>query len=146
MAKSILLINGPNLNLLGTREPGLYGSDTLKDVEEKAVQTAKNSGFELECFQSNSEGAIVDAIHAARGRHQALVINPGAYSHTSIAIRDAITGTGIPTYEIHISDIHAREKFRHFSYITDIAKKVVIGKGTKGYTISIEAAISDLIG
>lgn len=144
MAISILLINGPNLNLLGTREPERYGHETLSDVEEKAKQTAKDNDAGLTAFQSNWEGAIVDEIQNARGVHDALVINPGAYSHTSIAIRDAILGIGIPVYEIHISDIHKREKFRHHSYISDIAELVVVGEGTSGYTKCIEAAIKDL--
>lgn len=144
MAHSILVINGPNLNLLGTREPGIYGADTLEDVNALCVKTGKDAGASVACFQSNSEGAIIDEIHAARGKHHAIVINPAGYSHTSVAIRDALSGVAIPVYEIHISNIHTREEFRHHSFVSGIAKSVVCGMGVKGYSASIVAAIADL--
>jgi 3-dehydroquinate dehydratase II len=144
MSKTILLINGPNLNLLGTRQPELYGYTTLADVESDAKKQAKDLGAELETFQSNHEGAIVDRIHAARNKVDAIVINPAAYTHTSVAIRDALLGTDIPFIEIHITNTHAREKFRHHSYLSDKADAVIIGLGTFGYTAAIEHAVKNL--
>lgn len=144
MAHSILVINGPNLNLLGTREPGIYGADTLEDVNALCETTGKEAGAKITCFQSNYEGAIVDEIHAARRKHDAIVINPAAYSHTSVAIRDALSGVAIPVYEIHISNIHTREEFRHHSFVSAIAKTVICGMGVRGYAASINAAIADL--
>lgn len=144
MAHSILVINGPNLNLLGTREPGIYGADTLEDVNALCVKTGADAGVKVACFQNNSEGAIIDEIHAARGKHDAIVINPAGYSHTSVAIRDALSGVAIPVYEIHISNIHTREEFRHHSFVSGIAKSVVCGMGIQGYVASITAAIIDL--
>ena len=139
MTKSILLINGPNLNLLGTREPETYGSQTLEDLEALCREHAASKGMELAAFQSNHEGAIVDAIQQAKQVHSHIVINPGAYTHTSIAIRDAIIGVDAKVYEVHISDIHQREAFRHHSYISDIAKGVFIGMGIPGYIAAIDA-------
>lgn len=144
MTISILIINGPNLNLLGTRQPEIYGSETLIDVEENCVKLGNELGAKVACMQSNHEGVIVDEIQAARGKQDAIIINAGAYTHTSIAIRDAFSGTQIPLYEVHISDIHAREAFRHNSYLSDIAKKVIIGHGTKGYEMALRAAVEDL--
>jgi 3-dehydroquinate dehydratase-2 len=144
MAHSILIINGPNLNLLGTRQPEVYGSQTLADVEALCVSTAKRLGADATCFQSNHEGAIIDTIQAAKNKHNAIVINPGAYSHTSIAIRDAFSGIALPVWEIHISNIHAREEFRHHSYISAIAKGVICGCGIDGYRMAVEAAIQGL--
>lgn len=144
MAHSILVINGPNLNLLGTREPGIYGASTLEDVNALCVKTGEDNGAKVTCFQSNYEGGIVDEIHAARGKHDAIVINPAAYSHTSVAIRDALSGVAIPVYEIHISNIHTREEFRHHSFVSAVAKTVICGMGIKGYAASINAAIADL--
>lgn len=139
MAKSILLINGPNLNLLGTREPGIYGSKNLSELEADCTSHAESLGLSLTAMQSNDEGQIIDAIHAAKGKHDALVINPGAYSHTSVAIRDAISGVSIPTYEVHLSNIHAREPFRHNSYISGVAVAVICGLGVAGYLAAIDA-------
>lgn len=144
MPHSILVINGPNLNLLGTREPGIYGSHTLEDVNKLCIAAGKAADVKITCFQNNSEGAIVDEIHAARGKYNAIVINPAAYSHTSVAIRDALSGVAIPVYEIHISNIHTREEFRHHSFVSAIAKSVVCGMGVYGYVASINAAIADL--
>ncbi|KAM0271878.1 hypothetical protein ACHAQH_008941 [Verticillium albo-atrum] len=140
MASRILLINGPNLNLLGTREPQLYGSTTLADVVEQAQAQAASLNVHLESFQSNHEGAIVDRIHEARGNINAIVINAGAYTHTSVAIRDALLGVDIPFVEIHVSNVHAREPFRHHSYFSDKAVAVICGLGTYGYTAAVEFA------
>lgn len=138
MKKSILLINGPNLNLLGTREPETYGSQTLSDVEELCREHAQSKGMTLDAYQSNHEGAIVDTIQQSKGVYSHLVMNPGAYTHTSIAIRDAILGVDARVYEVHISNVHEREEFRHNSYISDIAKGVFIGMGIPGYIAAID--------
>ncbi|KAF4899839.1 Catabolic 3-dehydroquinase [Colletotrichum viniferum] len=140
MASRILLINGPNLNLLGTREPAVYGSTTLADVVSMAEKQASDLGIKVENFQSNHEGAIVDRIHEARGNIDAIVINPGAYTHTSVAIRDALLGVDIPFVECHISNVHTREAFRHHSYFSDKATAVICGLGVYGYTAAIEFA------
>ena len=142
---SILLVNGPNLNLLGTREPGIYGAATLADVEAAAVAQGEAAGHRVDCFQSNHEGAIVDRIHAARtDGTQFVVINPGAYTHTSVAIRDAFAGVSIPFCEVHISNVHAREEFRRHSFLADIAVGVLTGFGTHGYTMAMSYAIERL--
>ena len=138
MVKSILLINGPNLNLLGTREPHIYGSTTLADVEANAKAQAKELGATLESFQSNHEGAIVDRIQAARGRVDGIIINPGAYTHTSVAIRDALLGVSIPFIELHVSNVHAREPWRHHSYFSDKAAGIIVGLGVYGYKVAVE--------
>ncbi|POR35507.1 Catabolic 3-dehydroquinase [Tolypocladium paradoxum] len=140
MARRILLINGPNLSLLGTREPHIYGSTTLDDVVAQAQAQAQQLGVAVEAFQSNHEGAIVDRIHAARGQVDAVVINPGAYTHTSIAIRDALLGVELPFVEVHLSNVHTREDFRKHSYLSDKAQAVVCGLGVFGYTVGIEFA------
>ncbi|KAI0876885.1 catabolic 3-dehydroquinase [Hypoxylon argillaceum] len=141
MSRTILLINGPNLNLLGTREPHLYGSTTLPDVVSQAEAQAASLGVTLQSFQSNHEGAIVDRIHeAARGGVDAVVINPGALTHTSVAVRDALLGVAIPFVEVHVTNVHAREPFRHHSYLQDKAVAVVCGLGTFGYTAAIAFA------
>ena len=135
----VLVINGPNLNLLGTREPHIYGSTTLADVEAGLRAQAKELGLELDCFQSNHEGAIVDRIHQARLEGVKFVlINPGAYTHTSVAIRDAFGGVAIPFVEVHISNVHKREAFRHHSYLSDIAEAVMAGFGTQGYHLALQ--------
>ena len=142
---SILVINGPNLNLLGTREPGIYGAATLADVEAAAVAQGEAAGYRVDCFQSNHEGAIVDRIHAARtDGTQFVVINPGAYTHTSVAIRDAFAGVSVPFCEVHISNVHKREAFRHHSYLSDIAVGVMAGFGVQGYTLALEFVIAQL--
>ncbi|KAH6645512.1 catabolic 3-dehydroquinase [Truncatella angustata] len=140
MSRSILLINGPNLNLLGTREPQIYGSTTLKDVETQAQQQASELSVSLATFQSNHEGAIIDRIQEARGNVDAIIINPGAYTHTSVAIRDALVGVDIPFVEVHISNVHARESFRHHSYFTDKAVAMICGLGVYGYTAALDFA------
>ena len=134
----VLLINGPNLNLLGSREPHVYGSTTLAELENGLRAQAQSLGLELECFQSNHEGAIVDRIHQARSDGVGFVIiNPGAYTHTSIAIRDAFAGVDIPFVEVHISNVHRREAFRHHSYLSGIAVAVMAGFGTLGYSLAL---------
>ncbi|TQV96936.1 3-dehydroquinate dehydratase [Cordyceps javanica] len=140
MPRQILIINGPNLNLLGTREPHLYGTTTLNDVIAQAKSQAKSLDAEIEAFQSNHEGAIVDRLHAAREIVDIVIINPGAYTHTSVAIRDALLGTDLPFLELHISNVHAREEFRRRSYFSDKAEAVICGLGVFGYTAAVEFA------
>ncbi|HEY8295428.1 MAG TPA: type II 3-dehydroquinate dehydratase [Micrococcaceae bacterium] len=135
---TILVLNGPNLNLLGTREPAIYGTETLGDVEDRAKATAQAHGFEADCIQSNHEGDLVDAIHAARGTAVGIVINAGAYTHTSVAIRDALSGVSLPTVEVHISNVHRREGFRHFSYLSPVVDAVIVGAGIQGYELAID--------
>ncbi|GAB3278220.1 type II 3-dehydroquinate dehydratase [Sinomonas notoginsengisoli] len=135
---TVLVINGPNLNLLGTREPEKYGTHTLADVEGLCREAAEAQGLAAECFQSNHEGAIVDAIHAARTTALGIVLNAGAYTHTSVAIRDAIAAVQLPLVEVHITNVHAREPFRHHSYLSDIAQAVIVGAGVLGYRFAIE--------
>ncbi len=139
MATNILLLNGPNLNLLGSREPDVYGSATLSDIEAEAVRMAAAAGAHLSCYQSNHEGALIDRIHAAKAEGiDAIVINPGGLTHTSVALRDALAGVGLPVVEVHISNIHRREPFRHHSYISGIATGVICGLGVDGYRAAIE--------
>lgn len=140
MAKSILLINGVNLNLLGTREPHLYGSTTLLQVIEQAKQQAGSLSIQLEDIQSNHEGVIIDRIHEARGKINAIIINPGAFTHTSVALRDALLGVDVPFIEVHVTNIHKRETFRNHSYLSDKAEAVICGLGVYGYTAAIEYA------
>ena len=135
---SLLVLNGPNLNLLGTREPEKYGTQTLADVEALAAETAERFGMTVECRQSNHEGQLIDWIHEARGRHAGIVLNPGAYSHTSIAIRDAISSVELPVVEVHLTNIHAREEFRHHSYVSGVAVAVLCGTGVQGYAYAVE--------
>ena len=142
--RKILLINGPNLNLLGNREPELYGSKNLSDVEKELTMLADQNGYALLSFQSNSESEIVDWIHENANDSDFLVINPGAFTHTSISIRDAILGTDISFIEIHISNIFSREEFRKESYFSDIAEGVISGLGFKGYELALTAAIEML--
>jgi 3-dehydroquinate dehydratase-2 len=145
MATNILLLNGPNLNLLGTREPEVYGSNTLADIENAAAAQAKAAGASLNSFQSNHEGALIDRIQAARiAGVDAIVINPGGLTHTSVALRDALAGVGIPFIEVHISNIHQREAFRHVSYLSAIAVGVICGLGVEGYRAAIDFALKKL--
>jgi 3-dehydroquinate dehydratase-2 len=134
----ILLINGPNLNLLGTREPDVYGTATLDDVVALATRTAEAGGCGLTAMQSNHEGVIIDAIHAARGTSDGIVINAGAFTHTSIAVRDALAGVDLPVIEVHISNVHRREDFRHHSYISGVADAVIVGAGIDGYRLAVD--------
>ncbi|WP_300266678.1 type II 3-dehydroquinate dehydratase [Microbacterium sp.] len=134
-------MNGPNLNLLGTREPDIYGSETLADVERITTEAAAVSGFEVRSIQSNHEGVLIDAIHAAREDCAGIVINPGGLTHTSVSLRDALVSIAIPFAEVHVSDVYAREEFRHFSYLQDVAAVRVVGEGAAGYA----SATSQLI-
>ncbi len=142
MAKNILLLNGPNLNLLGTREPDIYGRTTLDDIVSDMCALVEAAGGKLSSFQSNHEGALIDRIHQARQDHvDAIVINPGGLTHTSVALRDALAGVNIPFFEVHISNIHQREPFRHHSYLSGIAKGVICGFGADGYRMAVEFAL-----
>ena len=142
MAKKLLLLNGPNLNLLGTREPAVYGAATLADIESAATAQAAASGGSLSCFQSNHEGALIDRIHAAREEGiEAIVINPGGLTHTSVALRDALAGVAIPFIEVHISNIYQREEFRHHSYLSALARGTICGLGIDGYRFAIDFAL-----
>ena len=135
-----LVIHGPNLNLLGKREPDIYGATTLDDVNAMLAREAAEIGVELKTFQSNSEGELVTAIQQASGWADVLIINPGAYTHTSLALRDAIAGIGIPTIEVHLSNVYAREEFRHHSYIAPVAVGQITGFGAEGYRLALHAA------
>jgi len=139
MSKRVLVINGPNLNMLGIREPKLYGSQTLGDIEAMCEAEGKKLGLTVECKQTNREGEICEWIQQAYGKTDAIVLNPGGYSHTSVAIRDAISAVGIPVVEVHLSNIHAREEFRHFSYVSAVAVGVICGLGAAGYRLALEA-------
>jgi len=136
--KKILIINGPNLNLLGTREPEIYGKFTLADIENKLKDFAKKMNVEIECFQSNHEGEIVDKIGGAKNNFEGIIINPAAYTHTSVAIRDAIASVEIPVIEVHISNIYSREQFRHNSFIAPVAVGQISGLGVDGYLFALE--------
>lgn len=145
MATSLLLVNGPNLNLLGTREPEVYGSTTLAEIEQQSIAQASAAGATLQCFQSNHEGQLIDRIHAAKTEGvQAIVINPGGLTHTSVALRDALAGVAIPFIEMHISNIYRRESYRQHSYLSDLAAGVICGLGVDGYRIAIEFAVKKL--
>ena len=144
--RRILLVNGPNLNLLGTREPGMYGSQTLVDVEALVAATAAARGFDVDAVQSNHEGVLIDAIHAARGTCSGIVINPGGLTHTSVVLRDALAGVGLPVAEVHITDIHRREDFRKHSYVADVAAVHVAGEGVAGYATAVDRLIDVIAG
>jgi 3-dehydroquinate dehydratase II len=139
MPSSILLVNGPNLNTLGTREPHIYGHETLKEIEAKCKQAAKKLGMTLDCFQSNCEGEIITRIQQAVKGYQGIIINPGAYTHTSIAIMDALLLIKAPIIEVHLSNIFQREPFRHESYVSKVAKGVICGFGSNGYLMALSA-------
>ncbi len=145
MATNLLLLNGPNLNLLGSREPLVYGATTLAEVERAAKAQAQAAGANLESFQSNHEGDLIDRIHAAREAGvNAIIINPGGLTHTSVSLRDALAGVAIPFVEVHISNIHKRESFRHQSYLSSLAAGVICGLGIEGYQMAIEFALKKL--
>lgn len=135
---TILLLNGPNLNLLGTREPEIYGHNTLADVEQLCRETAASLGFELRAVQSNHEGVLIDAIHEARTTAAGIVMNPGAFTHTSVALADAISGVQLPTIEVHISNVHQREAFRHHSFISPVVSSIIVGAGVNGYKLAVQ--------
>lgn len=143
MAVRILVINGPNLNLLGKREPGIYGSRTLADVERTLAETAGRHRAGIDFFQSNHEGALVDRIHAAReDGTDFIIINAGALTHTSIALRDALAAAALPFIEVHLSNVYRREAFRHHSYLADLAEGSIVGLGPAGYTLALEYALT----
>jgi 3-dehydroquinate dehydratase-2 len=142
----VLLLNGPNLNLLGTREPSVYGTDTLESIEQRTAAVARESGHELIAFQSNAEHELIERIHRARGEGVAfLILNPGAFTHTSVALRDAVLASGLPFIEVHLSNPHAREAFRRHSYFSDIALGVISGLGAFGYEAAVRAAALRLV-
>lgn len=135
--KRILLVNGPNLNLLGTREPEIYGSDTLDDIVRLAERVAQEYALEVRAVQSNHEGVLIDAIHEARHDCGGIVINPGGFTHTSVALRDALAGVALPFAEVHVSNVFAREEFRHHSYLSPLAEFVITGAGIQGYDFAV---------
>ena len=141
---SILILNGPNLNLLGTRQPEVYGSTTLEDIEKSCQAKAKALGVALAFEQTNVEGTMVDMIHDARGTHDGIILNAGAYTHTSVALMDAVSSVDLPTIELHLSNIHAREEFRHTSYIAKAAVGVICGFGAHGYELALDAMTQHL--
>lgn len=141
---SLLILNGPNLNLLGTRQPEVYGNTTLAEVEALCAAKATACGCDVTCLQSNHEGALVDAVQDARGHHDGIILNAGAYTHTSVALMDAISSIKVPVIELHLSNIHAREEFRHKSFIAPVAIGQICGFGPTGYALAIEAMISYL--
>jgi 3-dehydroquinate dehydratase-2 len=141
----ILLLNGPNLNLLGSREPEIYGSATLPSIEARLIGMARARGHEVVAAQSNAEHELIDRVHAAKRDAVAfIIINPGAFTHTSIALRDALLGVNVPFIEVHLTNIHAREEFRHRSYLSDIAVGCIVGLGPQGYELALEAACTRL--
>ncbi|CZF86054.1 MULTISPECIES: type II 3-dehydroquinate dehydratase [Grimontia] len=147
--KSILVMNGPNLNMLGQREPGLYGHSTLADVEQLCRDTGELLGVVVECFQSNHEGELIEALHKAgravkEGKMIGVVFNAGAYTHTSIALYDAIKAAEVPVIELHISNVHARESFRHHSYLSPVAEGVIVGFGIEGYALAINGLVTKM--
>ncbi|MCK0769196.1 MULTISPECIES: type II 3-dehydroquinate dehydratase [Chromohalobacter] len=144
MAK-LLVLNGPNLNLLGTREPGVYGTTTLEDIRLRLTQRASDAGHRLDWLQSNAEHLLVERVHAARDDGtDFILINPAAFTHTSVALRDALTGVAIPFIELHLSNVHAREPFRAHSYFSDVARGVIAGFGADSYELALEAALRQL--
>jgi 3-dehydroquinate dehydratase II len=144
--RRLLLVNGPNLNLLGIREPDVYGTSTLADVERIAGDAAAAHGFEVRAVQSNHEGVLIDAIHAAREDCAGIVINPGGLTHTSVVLRDALSGVALPVAEVHISDVRAREDFRQVSYVADVAVVHVVGEGVAGYATAVDLLIRVIAG
>ncbi|MHB8765522.1 MAG: type II 3-dehydroquinate dehydratase [Deferrisomatales bacterium] len=140
----VLVVHGPNLNLLGAREPGVYGAETLGSIEASLGDLGRELGVELEFFQSNHEGALVDAVQGARGRVDGVVINPAAYTHTSVALRDALLAAGLPFVEVHLSNVHAREPFRHRSLLSDVAVGTVCGFGAESYRLGLRGLVHRL--
>jgi len=146
LERRVLVVHGPNLNLLGARDPSVYGTTTLDEIDRELEERGRQRGVVVECVQHSSEGSIIDAIHGARGRCVAIVINPGAYSHTSIAIRDAIDAAGVPTVEVHLSNIHAREPFRHSSLTAAVCVGQISGFGAGSYYLGLDAALAHVEG
>ncbi|WP_025898912.1 type II 3-dehydroquinate dehydratase [Sneathiella glossodoripedis] len=144
MGKSVLVLNGPNLNLLGQREPQVYGDLTLADIETRCITKARELDLELEFLQSNHEGKLIDAIHQSAGKHEGIILNAGAYTHTSVALHDALRGVGLPCIEVHISNTFARETFRHHSYISPVALGVICGFGVTSYLLALQAMTEHL--
>ncbi len=144
MAHSLLILNGPNLNMLGLRQPEIYGTTTLPEVEAMAVAHGAKKGVNIECRQTNHEGALVDWIHEARGTQDGIILNAGAYTHTSIALMDALIAAEVPAIELHLSNVHAREDFRHTSYIAKVCVGQICGFGAAGYTLAIDAMLATL--
>jgi 3-dehydroquinate dehydratase-2 len=142
-ARKILVLNGPNLNLLGAREPGIYGRETLRDIVQRLSQAARARGARLEAFQSNHEGALIDRVHAAKKQDIAyIIVNPAGFTHSSVALRDALAAVAIPFLEVHLSNIHAREPFRRHSYFSDLAVGTICGLGSRGYDLALEYALA----
>ncbi|MCE3235459.1 MAG: 3-dehydroquinate dehydratase, type [Vampirovibrio sp.] len=144
MTDTILVINGPNLNLLGEREPHIYGSRTLADINRELTEIAAQAGFSLECFQSNHEGELIDKVQQGRHTTAGLLINPGGYAHTSVALRDALSAYAHPIVEVHLSNIYKREGFRHYSYISAVVNGMICGLGADGYRLALDALIKIL--
>lgn len=142
--KEILLLNGPNLNLLGTREPSVYGTVTLQDIERQVQSVCDPHGVTVKAYQSNHEGALVDAIHEAMSTASGIIFNPGAYTHTSVALRDAIAGVGLPMIEVHISNVHKRESFRHTSLLAPVSLGQIVGLGSLGYSLAAQALLDHI--
>ncbi len=143
--KTILVMNGPNLNLLGVREPGIYGALTLQEINERIAKEAEVLGARVEFFQSNHEGALVDRLHEAMGQVEGVVLNAGAYTHTSVALADAISGTGLRVIEVHLSNVHKREEFRHHSYLSPVCAGVIAGLGWASYVLALRALLMEEI-
>ena len=142
---TLLVLHGPNLNLLGTREPEVYGTTTLEDIRSRLETRASQAGHQLDWLQSNAEHVLVDRVHAAREDGTAIIlINPAAFTHTSVALRDALLGVALPFIELHLSNTHAREAFRHHSYLSDVARGVIMGFGARSYDMALDAALADL--
>ena len=141
---SLLILNGPNLNMLGQRQPDVYGRTSLLEIDALCVEHSKSLGAKCDCFQSNHEGELIDRIHSARGTHDGIILNAGAYTHTSIAIMDAVASSEVPTIELHLSNVHAREAFRHTSYLAKVAIGQICGFGPHGYVLSIDAMLAHL--
>jgi 3-dehydroquinate dehydratase-2 len=142
---SVLVLNGPNLNLLGRRQPEIYGSTTLADIEALCTAYGVALGLEVVCVQSNHEGVMIDAVHAAVGVHDGIIINAGAYTHTSVALMDAVASVALPMVEVHLSNIHAREPFRHVSYLSKVAIGQICGFGPRGYLMALDALSERLV-